>query len=383
MVSARFAPPRPSRLTASWARHRDPHSAVARWGVRAAFALPLCVLALWAEHRGFAGSANRLLQERSDAARGAGGDMSGLRDAYPPLPTLLAGILPGGTAGVAVCTGVLAGIAMQLVTFRLARRQVSVPLAAALLLALIGVPVMWFEGTQNLSGFLALMFLVIAIDGFVRFVAREDTVGGFVAGLMLAAAFLCDPVALVYTAALGVAAPFLAPRDLRHQSGAMRATASVLVFPTIAVVGAWAFLEWRFTGGAYATIRHDQRWFAFDHGVLRTTLDALRWTGEAALRSPVYLCVGVLLMRRRAVVAFGYAVPLAGLFVARWIGMEYSVALAFALLTLVGLYSVPRPGARGERWLLGAAALVQLVLALAWAPDSAEFHAWADAIRWW
>jgi hypothetical protein len=324
-----------------------------------------------------------LLQERSDAAQSAGGDMSGLRDAYPPLPTLLAGMLPGGTAGVAVCTALLAGIAMQLVTYRLVRRQVSVTLIAALLLALIGVPAMWFEGTQNLSGFLALMFLVIALDGFVRFVAREDTVGGFVAGLMLAAAFLCDPIALVYTAALGATAPFVAPRELRHQPGAMRATASVLLFPTVAVVASWAFLEWRFTGGAYATIRHDQHWFSFDDGVLATTVDALRWTGEAALRSPVYLCVGALLARRRAVVAFGYAVPLVGLLVARWVGVSYSVALTFALLTLVGLYSVPRPGARAERWLLGVAAVAQLALALVWAPDSAEFHAWASAIRWW
>jgi hypothetical protein len=338
---------------------------------------------VWADHRGFAGSRNLLLQERSDAARTGGGDLAGVANAYPPIPTFLAGILPGGTAGVAVGTAILAGIAMQLVIVRLVRRQVSLLLMGALVLALVAVPALWFEATQNLGGFLALMFLLLALDGFVRFVARNDTIGGFAAGLALAAAFLCDPIALVYTAALGVAALFLTPADQRHEPGVMRATASVLLFPTIAVVGAWAFLEWRFSGGAYATIRADQQWFAFDDGVVRGFGEALLWTISVAARSPIYLVVGALIGRRRALVAAGYAVPLLGLVLAHWIGMTYSAALAFALLSLVGLYSLPRPGARTERWLLGAAAVAQLALVLAWAPGGAEYHRWATAISFW
>jgi hypothetical protein len=330
-----------------------------------------------AEQRGFAGSGNQLLQERSHAAYAGGGDLSGVANAYPPIPTFLAGVLPGGTAGVALCTALFAGIAMQLLLIRLVRRQVSLFLLALLILSLVAVPALWYEGTQNLSGFLALMFLVIALDGFVRFVARDDTIGGFVAGLMLAAAFLCDPVALVYAVALGIAAPMLMPEDQRREQGALRASASVLLFPTVAVAGAWAFLEWRFTGGAYATTRADQAWFGFDDGVASTVFDAVRWTLGVALRSPVYLVVGALLSRRRVLVAVGYSVPLVGLLLARTIGVAYSDALGFALLSLVALYSIPRPGARWERAVLGGAAIVQLAVGLAWAPGGAEFDQWA------
>jgi hypothetical protein len=345
----------------------------------------LCVLAVWADRRGFAGAANRLLQQRADSARAHGDDLSGLDAAYPPLPTFLAAVLPGGTAGLAVCTALCAGTAMQLVTARLVRRDVPLALIGVLVLALVAVPALWFEATQDLSGFLGLMFLVIAVDGFVRFVARADTIGGFVAGLMLAAAFLCDPIALVYTVALGIAAPLLAPGRLRHEPGAMRATASVLLFPIVMVASAWAFLEWRFTGGAYATIRADQHWFRFDDGVLRSLGDAFAWTAIIALHALVYLCVGALLAWRRAVVAVSFAVPLFGLALARWTGFVYSDALAFALLTLLGLYSVPRfMGGRG-RALLAFGAVAQLALVLSWDPAGSEFHRWADLLfsRFW
>jgi hypothetical protein len=363
---------------ASWDRPPWPHNAASRWALRLAFAFPLCVLAVWADRRGFSGVTNQELQRRAELARAGGGDLSGLSNAYPPLPTFLAGVLPWGTAGLAVCTAGFAGIAMQLLTARLVRRQVPIVLIGVLVLALIAVPALWFEATQNLSGFLALMFLVIALDGFVRFVARADTVGGFVAGLMLSAAFLCDPIALVYTVALGVAAPFVMPRHMRHEPGAMRATTSVLLFPIVAVIGAWAFLEWRFTGGAYATIRADNDWFSFDAGVGASFVDALQWVGEGLLRVPVYLAVGMLLVRRRGVVGVGYAVPpLIGLVLAHWIGFAYSPVLAFALLTLLALYSVPRwIGWRGHTF-LGVAGLLQFAVVLQWDPAGGEFHRWA------
>lgn len=347
--------------------------------MRVGFALPLIALALWAEHRGFTGATNSVLRERSELARAGGGDLSGLQHAYPPLPTLLALLAPG-TVGVAIFTALCAGVAMQLVTARLVRRDVPIVLLGMLVLALIAVPALWFEATQNLSGFLALMFLVIALDGFVRFVARNDTIGGFVAGLMLAAAFLCDPIALVYAVALAISAPLLATSQLRHQPGGVRATLCVLLFPLAAVATAWAFLEWRFTGGAFATLRLEERWFAFDDGVLQGLADQARSVSAIALRSPVYVLIGVLLLRRRATVGLAYAVPFVGLVLAAWTGFALSDALAFALLTLIALYSVPRSLVRPERIALAAAAVLQFVLLLAWDPAGAEFHQWADLL---
>jgi hypothetical protein len=347
--------------------------------VRIGFALPLIALALWAEHRGFAGATNSVLRERADLARAGGGDLSGLQYAYPPLPTLLAVLAPG-TLGVAIFTALCAGVAMQLVTARLVRREVPLLLLGMLVLGLIAVPALWFEATQNLSGFLALMFLVIALDGFVRFVARNDTIGGFVAGLMLAAAFLCDPIALVYAVALAVAAPLLATSQLRHQPGGVRATLCVLLFPLVAVGTAWAFLEWRFTGGAFATLRIEAEWFSFDDGVLQGLADATRSVSRVALRSPVYLVIGALLLRRRTAVGLAYAVPFLGLVLAAWTGFALSDALEFALLNLIALYSVPRSLSRDERIALAAAAVLQFVLLLSWDPAGAEFHRWAQLL---
>lgn len=287
---------------------------------------------------------------------------------------------PGGTIGVALLTAFCAGISMQLVTARLVRRGIPVLLLAVLVLSLIAVPALWFEATQNLSGFLALMFLVIALDGFVRFVARNDTIGGFVAGLALAAAFLCDPLALVYAFALGVAAPIFASAQLRDQPGGVRATLCVLLFPLAAISAAWAFLEWRFTGSAYAALRSDQSWFEFNGGAIESLGDAVRWVGKVVLRAPVYLMVGAFVTRRRALVTAGYSVPFLGLVLAKWMGFALSDALAFALLVLVALYTVPRSMTPRERWLLGAAAVAQFVVVVAWAPAGAEFHQWTSQL---
>lgn len=335
------------------------------------------MLAIWADRRGFSSVANATLQERADLARAGGGDLSGVRHAYPPMPTFLAGILPGGTAGVAVFTALCAGVAMQLVTARMVRRGVPLVLMATLVLALVAVPALWFEATQNLSGFLALMFLVVALDGFVRFVARGDTIGGFVAGLALAAAFLCDPIALVYTAALAIAAPLLTPRELRGESGLVRATTSVLVFPIAAVAGGWAFLEWRFTGGAFATLRADHDWFTFPGGVGESLIDALDHVGGVVLHAPVYVCIAVLLARRNIGASIAYLVPVIGLVVAEWAGFRMTEALAFALLTLIALYSVPRFLGSVGTSVLALAAALQFAAVLTWDPAGAEFRAWS------
>jgi hypothetical protein len=196
---------------------------------------------------------------------------------------------------------------------------------------------------------------------------------------MLAAAFLCDPIALVYAVALAIAAPLLATSQLRHQPGGVRATLCVLLFPLVAIAAAWAFLEWRFTGGAYATL-HGADWFSFEDGVVGGLADAARDVAGVALRSPVYLMIGLLLLRRRAVVGVAYTVPFLGLVLAAWTGFALSEALGFALLTLIALYSVPRSLVRPEYALLASAAALQFVLLLTWDPAGEEFHRWAQQL---
>jgi hypothetical protein len=296
------------------------------------------------------------------------------------LPTLLAAILPGGTLGVALCAAFVCGTAMESIAHRLLVRGMRTLVAGLLVASVIGIPAVCFEATQNLAGFAALAFLVLALDGFVRFAVRGDTLGGFAAGLLLAAAFLCDPVALVYALALGIAAPLLAADRFRREPTAARATALVLTFPTIATAGAWMFLEWRFTGGVFATLRADHQVLVFPRGAVNELGHAARDTGAVLLRSPLYLVIAAVMTRRRHPALAAYLLPVPALVVATWLGMWPSAALSFALFGMVALASAPRP-TRHLVPLLVAAAIAQIAVAGAWAPAGVEFHSWVASLR--
>ena len=124
---------------------------------------------------------------------------------------------------------------------------------------------------------------------------------------MLALAFGCDPVALVYAAALAAAAPLLAHARFRSEPDAGVADGLRAVFPVAAAAAAWAFLEWRFTGGAFATIIDQGTLFHFSDGVVHGLGIAVRDTASTALHAPVYLVVGALLFLRKPIAVAGYA----------------------------------------------------------------------------
>ena len=81
---------------------RWPASAGARWGLRLALALPLVGLGIWAQARGFESASHRTFDAQAAAVRAGGSDLAGMAAAYPPTPTLLAGLVPGGTLGLSV-----------------------------------------------------------------------------------------------------------------------------------------------------------------------------------------------------------------------------------------------------------------------------------------
>jgi hypothetical protein len=140
------------------------------------------------------------------------------------------------------------------------------------------------------------------------------------------------------------------------------ATASVLLFPVIAAAAAWAFLEWRFTGSAFASVTRDGTLFHFPDGVLGGLGQAIGRTASTLLHAPVYIAVGVLLFLRKPMAVAGFALPLAGLVVADWIGLEYASITAFMLLAAVAIVTAPaRPTGWVARVLVGAAVL-QIVL---------------------
>ena len=105
--------------------HRPwPADAPDRWALRLALGLPLVALGVWANVRGFESSSHRTFAAQAAAVRAGGSDLAGLGAAYPPLPTLLAGIVPGGSLGLSVVASLVAGCTLHLVWEQLVRRDV-------------------------------------------------------------------------------------------------------------------------------------------------------------------------------------------------------------------------------------------------------------------
>jgi hypothetical protein len=318
----------------TWAEERWPRTAGARWLLRLALALPFAGLALFAS--GF------------DART----------EALPPLPALVASLVPGGAIGVSLATCLATGILLAGLGERLIRWNVPVRIAVPLL-----VPAMAFAGSQDLTGILTVAFLALALEAFVQFAVAGQTAGAFHAGLLLAGAVLCAPVAVVVALALGVAAPFVAAERGRAEP----ATWLVLSFPALAALAGWAFLDWIFTGFG-------------DLGLDPAIGPAFEGALLAVAHTPLYVAVAVLFAVRRPRALAGYLVPVLGVFVGLLVGVPWSAVTTYLLLTFVALVAVPRSPSRRLTTFLGAVALAQWALALSWPPTGPAYQDWLRVV---
>ena len=320
------------------------------------------------------------------AVRAGGSDLAGLGAAYPPTPTLLAALVPGGALGLSVVASLLAGCTLQLVWGQLVRRGFAPVLTACLLLPLFAVPAVAYAASQSVAGIALLSLLAIALHGFVRFTVSRDTEAGFITGLALAAAFTVDPIAIFYALALGTAALalgtatwFIAHERFRTERFGARATVAVIVFPTVFAVLSWMFLEWRFAGAVFGTVAADPAVLAFTDGVWPALRTATATVGAALLHVPLFVGVAVI-YAVRPVALVGYLTSVAASVVAVWVGLRYTPVTAYVLFTLVALLAVPRDVGRRTGAVLAAVALVQLVLAWVWPPTSPGFADWLAAV---
>jgi hypothetical protein len=352
-----------------------------RWAVRLLLSLPLLALALWTAHRGFASAELRLLDHRADLLRGGGPELKGLRYGYPPLPLLLAIILPGGTLALSIVACLFSAVILQYLAQRLLRR-LTWPAALALLAAFAAVPAMWYASTQLIATDASLAFIAIALGAFIRFTAGGETEGGFVAGIALALAYCFDPGAILFALVMCAVAPLISHVRYHDDPAATVGIAAVVFFPVAAATLSWFFLVWKFSGtfpGSldYAAGAHP---FAFPSGVGRGLAQAAATTGLDVLHVPLYLIVAVGLYRLRPLAVVGLVLPLAALVVSRWLGFAYPQLSAFFMLTVLALVIVADTAARQNRHVLVVAALAQLALAILWPPSSAGFTAWLHAI---
>jgi hypothetical protein len=114
---------------------------------------------------------------------------------YPPLPVLLAGILPGGALGLSVVASVVGGITLHRTLELLVRRRTSTGLIWCVLPALFAVPAVVYAASQSVATIASLALLVVALEGFGAFGLGRSTEARFRTGLALAAALLFDPLA--------------------------------------------------------------------------------------------------------------------------------------------------------------------------------------------
>jgi hypothetical protein len=320
------------------------------------------------------------LVAQAAAVRAGGSGLAGIGAAYPPTPTLLAGLVPGGSLGLSVVASLLAGCTLQVVWEQLVRRGFAPALVGCLLLPLFAVPAVAYAAGQSVAGIALLSLLAVALHGFVRFTVHRDTEAGFVTGLALAVASTVDPIAIFYALALGTATWFIAHERFRTETAGTRATVGVIVFPTVFAMLSWVFLEWRFAGTVFGTIVAGPAVLTFRAGVWPTLGTAVTTVGGALLHVPLFAAVGVIYAVRRPVALVGYLTPVAASVVAVWVGLRYTPVTAYVLFTLIALLSVSRDISRRTGAVLGAVALVQLVLAWVWPPTSPGFTDWLAAI---
>jgi hypothetical protein len=378
VASPRRLPPRlfqsPGSAWISW-----PAAFWKRLGLYLLFAIPLIGLSVWAEHQGYAHPELTYLLQRAHLVSAGGAGLAGLRWAYPPIPTLLAILLPHNELWLSIVTSLCSAVILGYLTRRL-MRQVSLATTAVLVLPLIVAPVMWYAASQLYAPILSLAFLAVALDGYVKFTVDGETEGGFVAGLALAVSFLCYPGAVWYALVMCAYAPLVSHARYRGRSSAA-AIAGVLSFPTFAVVACWALLVWKFSGHLpdlhYAAAAHP---FRIQGSVAGALGRALKSVGVDLLHVPLYFAAGALLYRRRALAAFALALPVIALVVMLFLGYVYGPVAAYLTLTIVALVVISDRAERRFERLLAVAALAQLVIVLFWPPYTAAFSLWVHTI---
>ncbi|MBO0802247.1 MAG: hypothetical protein J2P25_04120 [Nocardiopsaceae bacterium] len=347
-----------------------------------ALSLPLIALAVWANSKGFVAPTMQYVHARAaTAARGPG--LSHLQYVYPPLPVLLSLILPGGPLALSIVTCLFSGTMLAYMLW-----QAPSPWALALLAPLVAVPAMWFIGSQLLPQVVAISFLAVALQGFIRFSAYGETYGGFIAGLALAVSYSADPAALLYAGVMCVFVFLTGAARYRGHIEAPVGVCAVLVFPCVAMAACWSFLLWKFTGNWPGNLDYspNAHVLAFPQGVLPGLGNALVAAAADLVRAMLYPMAAALVAIRRRTRLFGVGLvlPVLALAVARWLGFDYSPVNAYFTLTVLAVTVIIENRLLGSgryrwiyRWILIAAVIAQVVIAVAvWPPTSIGFDAW-------
>ena len=298
---------------------------------------------------------------------------------FPPISTLLATIIPGGRAGLAVAGALVAGIFLQKLIEIMVQRRFPRSTAIILILAIGANPLFAYTALENFPAFVGLAFFGIAISDLVRFVAWSNTRSGFRAGMLLMLATLSDLSGLVYVLTAALAAPFL-KLARAHQKGARWANVLVIVYPTVSALAAIFFLNWVFTGHLFNS---------FGRAVVQDTGERFAHLGAVLLSvNGLFLVAPVLsawlmalIVRRPGAIIVSTLVFAAvlGAYVLGFIPSG-SAGNTFILMTVMAIALVPTAKERVTTILVDIIAVLQIAIAWGAAFNREIVVSWMTAV---
>ncbi|HWI31176.1 MAG TPA: hypothetical protein VNT50_06780 [Microbacterium sp.] len=238
-----------------------PSNAWLRWGLRLLAAMPFIALAIAYETASagdWSATANGALAERVSHLPWGTPDVAAMGELYPPISNLLAVIIPGGAFGLGIAGSLVAGLLIQLVIQSMQRKHFPRGVRVIFILTLAITPIFAYIATTNFESIVGLTFFGIGMLDLVRFITYANTQAGFRAGLLFACSAFTDSTGLLAALVAASAGTFI----IQSRPGARFANAIVVVFPTIALMGALALLGVVFGVGPLAMIRGNLQWNA-------------------------------------------------------------------------------------------------------------------------
>lgn len=350
-----------------------------RWMLRIIFAAPYVAIALLT-HRSAEqlASPNSQLIDRISSIDWGRADIAWLGDIFPPISTLVVAIVPGGRLGVAILGGLVAGVFLQQMAQIMVQRRFPRLTVVILMLALAANPLFAYTATENLPAFLGLAFFGLGVAHIVRFVAWGNTQSGFRAGILLMLATLTDLGGLLYVLTAASAAPFLS-LGRRGQPGARAANVLVIVYPTVAALGALVALNLIFLRSPLGSL--GERIFAGSGERLQSLGALFTQPGGWLLFASVFSAWMVALIVRRPgsiLVSSLVFVAILGTFVIGLIPTG-SVGNTFILMTLMAIALIPVARTVWSVRLTTVVALGQIAIAWASAFNRDATIAWIGA----
>jgi hypothetical protein len=358
---------------------RDP---LLRWSLRLALAVPYLLVA-WIGSVTNASAAlntpNQQLLERVASIPWDRADPEWVGLIFPPISTVVATIIPGGRAGLAIVGALVAGIFLQKLIEIMVQRRFALSTVVILTLAIGANPLFAYTALENFAAFLGLAFFGIAASDIVRFVAWRNTRSGFRAGILLMLATLSDLSGPVYVLTSALAAPFL--RLARaHERGARGANVLVIVYPTVSALGAMFFLNFVFTGDLLNSTGHGildgaaQRFdtlgslFATPNGWLLVAPVISAWLIALIVRRPGSIVVSSLVfLAVLASFVLGLLPP-------------GSAGNTFILMTVMAIALIPTARERSTAVMVDVVAVLQIAIAWATALNREVVVSWMTAV---